>query len=297
MTLHPGPLSAFQRCPRAWMQNNAQPAHRWRPKTLFLRVIRKAILGISNKQVISAASDTAVSEFLEAAANPGLEVPEAPFTIARDFASMLRTVLARIHACSLPPLKAGPVIILTPGLKWATASLIAESTGTLHSWITVDYLTDDSLARLLHSWYVFGDCAATALPMILHVIEIGRMSGGHQHSPWCRCFRHPAIAHRFAFQQKGGKPLKGDWKPVWFQDSIRNDPKTWIEIMDRDGVRALKDVPVRTVSADHAQQFRDQMVIEAAAMTALEGKDWRDVPMRRTSCDMPPCTWQRECYQ
>ena len=294
MILNASTLTTFQRCPRAWLQNNLKPNRRWKPRSLFLRTLRRAILRLSGGSDLENVVPIAVSEFLESAANPGLDV-ERPFEIAGDFAAILKTVLARVHACKVPSLTVGPTILLSNALKWSCGSALAKD--GLHSWVTVDYLNDESLARLLHSWYVFGDCAATGQPMTLHVIEVGRGgSDGRQHTAWCRAFRHPAIAHRFAFQGRDGKHLNGDWKPVWFADSRQNDPKVWIELMRRDRVNLLHDVAVKQVSVEHARQFREQMAIEADRMAAIEGKDWRGEPMRRTSCDSPLCVWQSRCY-
>jgi hypothetical protein len=132
--------------------------------------------------------------------------------------------------------------------------------------------------------------------MTLHVIEIGRQGkSGRFNSPWCKCYAHPIVINRWAFQQKDGKPLQGKWKPVYFENG-RNDPQTWIELMERDNVRALKDVPVKRLTVEQAAQIKDEILIEANRMEAISGKDWKSEPMRRTACDLPVCPWQFRCY-
>jgi hypothetical protein len=297
MMLSAGPLTTFQRCPRQWLLNQRKDAQRrWRPKSLFLNILRKAVLKLSTGADWVEITKEAVTLFLEAAANPGLDMQGQPYVLARDFTSILQTVLARIHACSVPLLRPGPVITLSDRVAWACRAFQDES-GMLHGWASVDSLNGNTLSRELHGWYIFGDCAAAGVPMVLHVIELGRQSGSHQNTPWCRAYRHPAIAQRVAFQKQDGTRLGANWKPAWYQDSSRNDPETWNALMDRDGVQAMKNVNVRQVSVEHAKQFREQVLIEAARMEALAGTDWKAEPMRRTSCDSPPCCWQDHCYQ
>jgi len=295
MTLTPGALTTFQRCPRQWLLNQQNEVRRWKPKGLFLLVLREAILKLGEGAELGKVTQEAVTQFLEAAAKPGLDMQGEPYVLAKDFTSILEVVLARTHACSVPLLKPIPSIILSDRHKWSCRAL-RDCSGELHSWVAVDYLNGNTLARELHGWYVFGDCAATGMPMVLHVIEIGRQSGSHQHTAWCRAYAHPAVTHRFAFQTKEGKSLGPNWKPVWYQDSRRNNPESWLRLMDRDGVMAMKDVPVRQPSVEQARQFRDQVLIEADRMEALIGTDWRQEPMRRPSCDSPPCSWQGMCF-
>lgn len=233
--------------------------------------------------------------FLEKAAKPGLDVSGDPFTIAQDFAAMIKTVITSVAAGVVPGLKPGPSIILSADLKWS-CRVLADSAGALHLWDAIESVNDTTLARLFHSWHVLGELATTGMPMTLHLIEIGRQSGDHQQIAWCRAYAHPHITHRFAFQSKGGKPLVGNWRPVYFQDSRRNDPDTWVEIMERDEVRLSHRIPVRPLTPAQSKRIRSDIELEAARMEALHGINWQDEPMRRTSCDAPPCYWQPLCY-
>ena len=295
MTLDAAALTSFQHCPRQWILNQSGERHRWRPKTLFLSIFRWAIMELGAGKPLAETSNEACCRFLESAANPGLDVEGGiqPYILAKDFTAILKNSLARVHACKVPPLRPGPRVIITDSLTWACRAFQTEN-GSLYAWTAVDSLNPSILAREFHSWYVFGDIAAAGVPMTLNVLEVGRRTGSHQHTAWCRAYRHPAIAKRFAFQKKGGGSLGPGWKPVWFQDSPRNNADTWIEMMERDGVRALHSIPVSAVSESHRAQFRKQIQAESIRMEAA--KDWREMPMCRASCDSPPCTWQPLCY-
>jgi len=268
---------------------------RWRPKSLFLVVLKQAIQRLSNGGTLDDIRTQAATEFMEKAARPGLDVHGEPFVLASDFTAILQTVLTRVHACLVPSLKPGPSVVLADGITWSSR-VLADPTGALHSWIAVESYTQQVLSKELHGWHVTGEIAATGMPMTLHVIEVGRQSGSHQHTPWCKAYAHPAIKRRFGFQQRGGVPLAASWKPVFYQDSSRNDPDTWVEMMARDEVVAHHDVPVRAIRPDQAKQTCAEMVVEARRMEALLKTDWRDEPKRRTACDMPPCIWQTTCY-
>jgi len=295
VTLNAPTLTAFQQCPRKYLLNQSGEIARWRPKSLFLRQLRAAIHSLSTDcgkpEDVTA---EAVAGFMEAAANPGLDTQSDPFTVARSLCSILKTSIARIHACGVPRSKPHPHVFLSDTVTWSLSALYDGN--QLHSWTAVDSLSDAVLARELHRWSVVGDCAASGLPMTLHVIEIGRQAAsGRFNSAWCRTFAHPAIASRWAFQQKDGSPLQGKWKPIYFENG-RNDPQTWIELMERDGVRLLKDIPIKQLSVDQANEVKREILIEAGRMQEINGKDWRSEPMRRTACDVPLCGWQAVCY-
>jgi hypothetical protein len=294
VTLDAQTIAAFQQCPRKHLLNQSGEIKRWRPRSLFTHQLRKAIHSLSTTGgKLEAVTAEAVAEFMEIAANPGLDTHRDPFTTARSLCSTLKTVLARIHACKVPRLEPLPSIILSDTVKWSCSALYDGS--QLHAWSAVDSLNDAVLAQELHSWRVVGDCAASGLPMMLHVIEIGRQNeSGRFNSPWNRTFAHPVVIHRWAFQQKDGKPLQGKWKPIYFEDG-RNDPQTWIELMERDGVRAMKTVSVKQLTVEQAAQIKREILFEAKAMESLP-ENWKDQPMRRTSCDIPVCRYQSLCY-
>lgn len=295
MILDAGSLTAFQQCPRKWLLNESGEIRRWRPKGAFLFCLRRAIHRLSaDCGKLEEVTHEAVAKLVEIAANPGLDTQSNPFAVARSLSSILKTSLARIHACRVPLAKPLPHILLSNQISWRCSALYDGK--QLHAWTVVDSLSDSVLAKELHSWQVIGDCAASGLPMTLHVLEIGRQSpSGRYNSPWCRTFAHPIVINRWAFQQKDGKPLQGKWKPIYFEDG-RNDPQTWIELMDRDGIRLLKDVPVKSLSVEQAKSIKDEILIEAKRMEEISGKAWSAEPMRRTACDLPVCGWQSVCY-
>lgn len=294
MTLDAPSLAAFQQCPRKWLLNNSGEIKRWRPRSLFLSQFRAAIHSLSTGGKLEDVTQEAVARLLEIAANPGIDTDKNPFNTARSLCSILKTSLARVHASRLPPLTRIPNILLSDSVKWSCNAL--SDGKQLHAWTAVDSLNKQTLTQELHGWPVIGDCAATGMSMVLHVIEIGRQNeAGRFNSPWTRCFAHPIVINRWAFQQKDGKPLKGKWKAIYFEDG-RNDPQIWIDLMERDCVQALKNVPIKQLSVDQAEQVKREILIEAARMRAIQGKEWQEESMRRTACDLPVCGWQALCY-
>ncbi len=257
-------------------------------------MLRAAIFSLSNGADKTAVTKEFTTQLLEHAANPGIETPHDPYTLARDLTSILATVIESVSRGSMMVLRRGPSIVIDPGTTWQCAAFQDDS-GVLHRWATVDRLDSDALARELHSWHVFGDCAAAQVPMKLHLIEIGSQRNGRQHTAWCKAYAHPHVMGRFAFQQKDGKPLQGNWKPVWFQDSDRNSPATWVDLMARDGVSLIRTVDVRQPSAKQCAEFRRQVVSEG--LRAGELPRWEDIPLFRPACDAyGVCPHQSRCF-
>jgi hypothetical protein len=296
MTLGPTPLTAFQHCPRRWKLEQTEPRGRWQPKALLDHVLRRAIFELSNGGDKEATTTEATTRFMEFAADPGLDMVGKPYDLACDLRACLRNLLEALARLVLLVVKPGPTVCLSPddgGLLWRCGSFQDEA-GQLHSWRTVSHLDSDRLARELHAWHVFGDVAAADVPMTLHIIEIGSLRHGRQHSPWCKAYRHPAITGRFAFQKRDGSPLGAGWQGVWFQD-LETDPKTWNDMMARDGISLIHHIDVRQIPNEARAQFIRDVGIEAGRMAAI--KDWRDEPIRRTSCDTPfACPWQNRCF-
>lgn len=294
MILDAGSITAFQQCPRKWLLNQSSEFRRWRPQSLFSVCFREAIHKLySGVENLESVTQSAVTKLLENSARPGLDTPK-PFQTAKSLESILKTSLARVHACPVPRSEPLPHVLLPERTEWACNALFDGK--QLHAWSAVDYLSDGVLARQLHSWHVVGDCAASGLPMTLHILEIGRLgANGRYGSAWCRTFAHPIVIHRWAFQQKDGKPLRGKWKPVYFEDG-HNDPETWIGLMERDGVKLLHSIPVKQLTAEQAETIKWEIVTEAQKMRALQNTEWKDEPMRRSACDLPVCGWQPLCF-
>jgi hypothetical protein len=266
---------------------------RWRPKLLLESILRPAILALSNGGAVKTVTEEACARFLEASARPGQETHSDPNTLARDFCAIISNVLEKLSRMVLLNVSPGGCVPVGEH-HWKVAAYKDES-GILHRWTTVDRWDDDAQFRELHSWACFGDCAAGEVGMCLHVIEIGQQRRGHQHTSWARAFGHPAIIGKYRFQKVGGGPLEGNWKAVWFQDSAKNEAKTWVDLMEADNLELIHHINIAEPRKEHVEQFRREVASEAARMAAVGS--WEDEVMRRTSCDLPyPCPWQPACY-
>lgn len=287
-------VTTLQRCERRFRLESTHRVLRIRPKELFDRLLRESVFAISNGADVGKTAENACTVFLETAARPGLDIVSDPYTLAQDYCAMLRTSLEAIARETLLTLKrAGTIAIGVHG--WSIESFRDDS-GVLHRWTSVERWDDDARFRELHSWHVFGDCAAAGQGMVLHIIEIGRHSRGHQVSPWCRCFKHPAIAGHFRFRHTDGTPLQGNWKPVWYQDSGENDPKTWVDLMRQDNVLPIHHLQIRDPHPDHVMEFRRDIRDLVDRMAGVMTKEWSAITRERTSCDIPPCPWQPVCF-
>ncbi len=288
-------LTSFQRCPRIQKLQDAKTPRRWRPRELAEIHIRSGILALSAGAKLSKVSKDIVASFLEQCATPGLDVDCDPFTLAQDWIAILANILEYVPRGTLPKLKLGPAVILPGGFRWEVKAF-ADETGHLHRWVLVDRLDDDSMTREFHSWHVDGDRCAAKMPLTLHVIEIGRNSGNHQSTPWCRIFKHPEVINRFAFQQKDGTPLQGNWKPSWFQDSDRNKSGDWVDLMIRDNVKLIRDIQVKQPTTENVAEFVRQVTIEHKRFDSMQHQTWRELPMFRPACDLPPCCYRTTCF-
>ncbi len=286
-------LSTYQHCPRKYALERDYKVLRWRPKALLETLLRQAILQISNGDNHKAIANEACARFLETAARPGLDVQGDPYTLARDFCAILQTVLESVSRLVLLTVQPGPLLAIGDH-QWQVSAFRDES-GVLHRWTTVDRWTEDAQYREVHGLGVAGDCMAARSGMTLHVIEIGQSRRGHQHTPWARAFRHPAILGKFRFRKVDGSPLEGDWKSAWFQDSDKNDAKVWVDLLEADRVQLIHHVEIKDPHRQHVEQFDREIAVEAARMQAVAG--WQQETMRRGSCDLPyVCPHQVACY-
>ena len=300
MTLNAADLTRLQRCARLPVLERSEKQARWHPKSLFDFILRNAILNRSRGN-----GAAVIEQFLGQCKNPGLDTPRDPWTLAHDYTAMLQTIMEAVSREPLPVLHAMPPVEIpgqfhdrpggSKGLLYQPLAC-QDDTGQLHRWATVHSLDEDSLSAELHSWYVSGDMLATGLPMQLHLIEIGHQRNGHVHSPWCRCYKHPAIAYRYAFQQRDGSKLQGGWKAMWYQDSQDNDPKVWVNLMERDNVKLIHHKSLRQPGDKRRAEFLKHVGMEAERLSALPA-DVREIPMFRPACDKPfVCPWQWKCY-
>lgn len=316
MTFDAARLTEYQTCRRRALLNADWRVLRWRPRTLFLACLRHAILKLSaalGKAPLAASAEASVArvcadakaEFLQAAANPGLEMPKGsdPWTAAKDWCAMLDTIPRALALRQGIPALLGdlPPVILAPGLTWTVLS--SAINGELHRWIALDNWTEEDLSRELHSWHTVGDQAATLLPLTLHVIEIGRLQQQRRASPWARAWRHPAMPSlRLRFRKSDGKDFEG-YKPVYLADYTATSPAAWLEQMERDHAITplLHEVrvaapPLPTAAATLAQ-MRDEGLAWQRLLADREAHPWPSLPMSRAACDgFVPCPWQEACH-
>lgn len=319
MILNARGLTAFQLCRRRWLLEQSWKVRRWRGKALFDRCLRDAIRALSDGDDPAATITIAKAQFMSAAADPGLDTTAAPYQLASDLAAMLATVLTAASRLSLLKLHRPDVVRLAPGVEWQPTAL-ADDSGMLHRWITVDAWDRDAQARECHSWYALGDMLACDVPLQLHVVVIGSMRDGRRVSPWCRAFQHPVIADKLRFQRpssKGGyRALSGDkWLPVWLADRPRMAAAAWCDLMDADGV--TPSLLLHPAIAQPADAARSQLLAEvveeawrmdeerlradrkgAATVSAAGPKFPATTPGSRANCDgLVPCPWQAACWR
>jgi len=276
----------------------------WRPKSLLDACLRAGILRVSHAEDPSAVASDMKAQFLQAAANPGLDAPRGTDTykLAKDYCALLDTILRAAARWELPALADSPVVSLNSTTSWQPLASI-DATGELHRFTTVDRWGDNDLSRELHSWHVFGDISATRRPMTIHVIEIGQTRNGRRASPWARGWRHPTMPNlRMRFVHQDGSTFKG-WTPMYLADYANSDPAAWVEQMFREGVAQtlVRTVPVAAPSDPVIADTLSQILLEAARASVLiterRSIPWSALPMSRAACDsIIPCAFQPCCH-
>jgi len=286
-------LARFQACPRRFALEQQYRYLRRRPKQVLDEVLVDAIYNISNGGDPDAEADEATSKLVELAARPGFDFLGDPYTLAQDLCAIIRNVCEMLSRTVMLSLRKRGTIQVgdTP---WTFTSFVDDS-GTLQRWMTVDKWTEDAKYRAIHSWQVFGDCAAAEQGMQLHVIEIGQHRKGHQHTDWCRAYRHPMIPTKFRFRKLDGTKLETTWKPVWFQSSPKNNAKTWVDLMQADNLNPIVHLDIAPPDRKTIDNFKRDIQMEYRKMQEIS--DWRTIPMHRSACDVPfICPWQNVCY-
>jgi hypothetical protein len=307
MIISPSSLTSLQSCPRRFLLESDYSPIRIRPKALFDKVLRTALLALSNGAIAKDAAADARATFLEAAANPGMDLPRGldSYKIALDWCAMLDTIVRAAAGWGMPALSPSPVVhwSSTTERGWQPESFTSPD-GTLHRIVTVDSWSDADLSRELHSWGVFGDLCVTGRTMLLRVVEIGRMRNGRRASPWARAWRHPSMPNlRIRFARVDGTAFKG-WTPYYLADHRDADPDEWVRQMEKEGVarssvRELRiDPPPEEVIADTLGQMRMEATRGSVLLSERGSGGWRAQPMSRGACDLPfPCVWQAACHQ
>jgi len=295
-------LSDLQACPRRFLLNTNYEVLHWRPKLLLDACLRVGIQRISNGQDVAVVASDAKAQFLQTAANPGLDAPRGTDTykLAKDYCALLETILLAAPRWSLPALTDSPVVALNSTTQWQPLAF-TDAAGELHRFVTTDRIDDGTIARELHSWYVFGDMCVTRKSMTVHVIDIGQTRNGRRASAWARGWKHPAMANlKMRFARKDGSTFKG-WLPVYLADG--GDAEAWVAQMYAEGVAQglVHIVPValpsEAVIADTVWQIL-QEASRAHRLSAERGpRRWLAQPMSRAACDgMIPCPFQNVCH-
>ena len=305
MILTASTLTDYQSCPRKTLLSTDWEILKLRPKQMLDSCLRRGILAITQGKDAGEVAEGMKAEFLQAAANPGMDTPRGakPYEIAKDHVAMIQTILRAAKRMELPVLAESPTVQLSSTVEYQP---LAFTDGVmLHRIITVDRWDDAALSRELHGWYTIGDQAVTGLPLTLHVIETGQTRNGRRASPWARGWRHPTLrnAHRIRFLHKDGTGFKG-WTPVWLADERELDAEEWVEAMWKEGAvqAAWKDIAVAPPTLSQRSGTLGQLRLEAHRMSVLiserQSNPWSAIPMHRGSCDgMVPCGWQEACYR
>jgi hypothetical protein len=291
-------LALLQLCPRQWLLDRSYRPLRWQPRRLANAILWQGVLAMAGGTPAEEAAAEARSQFLQSAANPGLDITTDPFAAAREWCAMLDSLLRSIAREGVPSLQPLPPVRLTSQLEWQP---LAQSDGqTLHRWLMIDRWGEDDLSRELHSWKTLGDIATTRLPMTIHVLEIGRMWNGRRSSPWTRGWKHPTMPSLpMRFKGKTKNAFKS-WKPVYLAGG-RVDADDWVEQLWTEGAaqELMKRIEVRAPSDAQAAQVVRDILMEASRMRVLEEErtHWSALPMSRGACDLwQACPFQSVCY-
>jgi hypothetical protein len=306
MILSASTISVLQACPRRFLLEADWLVIKWRAKALFDACLRTAILEISAGKSPAEAAKDAKSQFLQVAANPGLDLPYGTdsYKVAKDYSAMLDTILRAAARWNLPKLAEHPAVVLNSAVSWQPLAAVDEA-GELHRFITLDRWTDADLSRELHGWGVFGDVAITGKPMTIHVVEVGQIRNGRRSSAWARAWKHPTMGNtmKIHFAHKDGSTFKG-WTPYYLMDHPDEDIDAWVEVMYKEGVaqRLVQHVGVAVPPQEVCDDTRRQVMQEATRARVLlserSSTRWNALPMSRGACDgFVPCPWQAACHQ
>src|SRR5258708_5554467 len=184
-------LTDFQSCQRRFLLSLEWRPQRWRPKLLFDACLRQAAYEVSNRVPVEKSRTNARAQFLQSAADPGLDVQGAPYQIAKEWVTLLDVLVCSLPRMGVPHRLFLPALTkLSGSAQWMLSSHMDDD-NKLHRWVTVDYWSEADFRREVHGWWVAGDVAARNTQLVLHVIEIGQMRKGRRASDWVRAWRHP----------------------------------------------------------------------------------------------------------
>jgi hypothetical protein len=301
-TLSAHSLADWQTCKRLYLFNQNYRLAKWRPHRLFNACLRTGIWELSAGSGAEQAVANSQSRFMETATKPGLEVPQGTNTYlaSKDWCAMLGSILTAVGRLTLLTIKDPLPKELLGGFTWEPTAWQDDS-GQLHRWITVDYWNEDALYREMHGWLTFADICIYESPMMLHVVEIGRVANKRRASSWARVFQRGDMPNtKPHFRSKTGLALQG-WQSIYLADTPRANYDSWVDQMIIEGEveRLTHHVTINVPSAAIVKDTRKQILdlgleIRSAALTP---QDYRNIPMSRGACDTwIPCAYQPVCY-
>ena len=129
MILDGNKLASWQRGRRRYAIELSWRYRRWHPQSLFSRVMRDAIVSLSNGCEIETVSNNAVNQFLARVKQPGLDTNDGvnTYTLARDYCATMRTVLEYLSRLTLLTLRSMGTTAITEDLAWSFLSYADES--------------------------------------------------------------------------------------------------------------------------------------------------------------------------
>lgn len=308
MILDAHAITIYQSCPRRYLLSLDYEPLQWRPRELLNACLREGVLAISQGKDAGIVAELSSTRFLQEAANPGLDLPRGTntYVVAKDYAAMLSTILRATQPIAhLPVLSPSTAAPLSPTKQWLPLAMVDEG-GVLHRVTTTDRVDDAWMARELHSWYVFGDVAATRREMVIHVVEIGQQRDGRRASAWARGWKHPAMsALRMRFVKKGGEGFS-KWSPVYLADNSSRSHEDWAQQLVAEGVAGtlIKEIRVAVPPSRVCDDTVAQVLAEGIRMKRLVDErgssSWRTQPMHRAACDSNAsgagCPFQYCCH-
>jgi hypothetical protein len=265
---------------------------------LFSKIMREAIINLSDHPDVTAVSNAAVNAFMSAAIQPGLDVTGInPYPLAQDLCATIRTVLEYINRQPLLRLHKidDGMVGDTP---WSFISPM-DDTGAFHRWVFVDYISTDTIYHHSRSWETWADMCVAPAMCWLHIVAIGVTRDGRRQSPWSKCYAHPTVARLYKFKRRNGD-LQGDWKPVFYAESSTHNPVKWVDLMLSEDV--ITPLVYNVGMPEPTEQQRKEFVSRdfsylSTKIKSVEGADPFTLPMCRTSCDTPyQCPHEFACY-
>jgi len=290
MLLDAPSMTIAQLCPRRFLLEQLYMQKRRHPRRVLNGLLKRMVLELGSGKDPEKVGDSLATEFLEAAARPGLDISGSVYEIAQDFAWYIRNLAELLSRGKIMTMRPVPLIRVGDGISWRCTAL-EDQTGVLHHYHAVERIDADTLAREGHSW-VWADSAFRGVPLTMHLIETGPIRNGHLYSVLTRCWRHPSV-EKYYVKLKDGATPGGSYDLVWQQDKPHMR-KGWIDMVERDGALPMKTWSFRQPSAEQYKEAAEEVERIVRWLESLPA--WYRVPKYRPACDNPVCPWQSCCY-